>query len=58
MVANPDEVAECRWLPLEVAREESAAHPEKYTAWFGIALSKLLALHSFDVTLGSTPIAT
>ena len=56
-VPNPDEVAECRWLPVEVAREESATHPERYTAWFGIALSKLLALRSFGATAGSTPIA-
>ena len=46
-VPNPDEVAEWRWLPVAAASEESEAHPERYTAWFGIALDNLLELDSF-----------
>ena len=49
---NPDEVAEWRWLPVKVALKECAAHPERYTAWFGIALGKLLALEPFDASVG------
>lgn len=54
---NPDEVAERRWLPVAVASEQCAAHPERYTAWFGIALGKLLALRTCGADFGSTPIA-
>ncbi|MCH7476183.1 MAG: isopentenyl-diphosphate Delta-isomerase [Gemmatimonadetes bacterium] len=54
-VPNPDEVAEWCWLPVELVVKESAAHPERYTAWFGIALGKLLALHPFGATVGSPP---
>ena len=57
VLPNPDEVAEWRWLPVEVAVKESAAHPDRYTVWFGIALGKLLALRSFGATVGSPPIA-
>ncbi len=38
---DPAEVADWRWTSLEEVRADSAAHPDRYTAWFGIALKKL-----------------
>ncbi|MBQ0786539.1 MAG: isopentenyl-diphosphate Delta-isomerase [Oceanihabitans sp.] len=37
---NPDEVADWKWMPLEVVKEDMANHPEIYTAWFKIIFDK------------------
>ncbi len=40
---NPEEVADYRWQDLASLKQDVAAHPERYTAWFAEALSHLEA---------------
>lgn len=40
---NPDEADEYRWASPTEFREEIAAHPERFTYWFKLALGKVLA---------------
>ncbi|HMP92853.1 MAG TPA: isopentenyl-diphosphate Delta-isomerase [Phnomibacter sp.] len=39
--ANPDEVAMYCYKPLQQVKQEMRSNPEKYTAWFKIALPRL-----------------
>ena len=41
-VPNPEEVDDWRWVSVEEVRADLAAHPDRYSAWFAIALEKLL----------------
>tara|TARA_Y100000782_G_scaffold115634_1_gene163554 strand:+ start:15886 stop:16410 length:525 start_codon:yes stop_codon:yes gene_type:complete len=38
---NPDEVADYKYIAMDVLKEDVAAHPEKYTEWFKIALDRV-----------------
>jgi isopentenyl-diphosphate Delta-isomerase len=40
-IPNPDEVAAIVWVPLNKLCLDVDQHPEKYTAWFKIALKKI-----------------
>ena len=37
---NPEEVAETRWATADTLRSEIAAHPERFTPWFRIYVSR------------------
>jgi len=37
---NEDEVADWKWMDLEVVKVDMALHPENYTAWFKIIFEK------------------
>jgi isopentenyl-diphosphate Delta-isomerase len=39
---NPDEVTAIDWIPLNTLYNDVITHPEKYTAWFKIALKKIV----------------
>lgn len=39
--ANPDEVADCKYLSLEAIDAELLYHPEQYTSWFKLMLEKI-----------------
>ncbi len=39
---NAAEVGAWRWADVEEVRADSEARPERYTAWFGLALARLL----------------
>jgi isopentenyl-diphosphate delta-isomerase len=39
---NAGEVDAWRWADVEEVRADSDARPERYTAWFGLALERLL----------------
>ena len=47
--ANPDEVAEWRWIALIDLQQELGSDPHSYTPWFPIALEKLLAQGLIEV---------
>lgn len=38
---NTAEVAEWRWATVQALRDDVASHPERYTAWFRLALAEL-----------------
>ncbi|MEK7510284.1 MAG: isopentenyl-diphosphate Delta-isomerase [Patescibacteria group bacterium] len=42
MVLNPQEVMNFRWIDKESLQRDVREHPEKYSAWFKIALEKVL----------------
>ena len=37
---NTSEVSEWRWVKLEQLRQDLAEHPQRYTAWLGLALER------------------
>lgn len=39
---DPAEVADWRWAPVDDIRKELAEHPERFTAWFPLALEELM----------------
>ncbi len=39
-VINPEEVANWKWMPIEVVKEDILKHPETYTEWFKIIFEK------------------
>lgn len=41
-VPNPEEVEAYRYVALDALRDEVAAHPERFTAWFKICLPEVL----------------
>lgn len=41
-VPNPEEVEAYRYVALDALRDEVAAHPEQFTAWFKICLPEVL----------------
>lgn len=43
---NPAEVMAHKWVAFATLRQELSASPENYTAWFGIALDRVIT--SFD----------
>lgn len=38
VVANPKEIDEWKWIPVQELQEDLKNHPEKYTPWFAQAL--------------------
>ncbi|WP_374164541.1 isopentenyl-diphosphate Delta-isomerase [Arcticibacter sp. MXS-1] len=42
VMANPEEVSDWKYMPLEEIREDLKIHPEKYTYWFRIAFPMIL----------------
>ena len=49
---NPAEVDAVRFIDPEELIEETKLHPEQFTAWFLIALPKLLSYSEFSETFG------
>ena len=39
---DPDEVAEWKWVQVDDVAADLVVHPERYSAWFGLALDKVL----------------
>lgn len=44
--ANPREVAALRWIAISELLEEMAKSPEQFTAWFRLALPKVLSIQA------------
>ena len=40
---DPEEVANWKWAPMDKVVADLAAHPARYSAWFGLALDNVLA---------------
>lgn len=40
---DPEEIADVRWVPVADVVRDVETHPERYSAWFGIALRELRA---------------
>jgi len=40
---NPEEVANVRWIALPDLLQETKQHPERFTAWFLLALPKIIS---------------
>ncbi len=38
--ANPDEVAEWKWIPVKDLRDDMKNHPDNYAPWFHIGIQK------------------
>ena len=43
-ISDPAEVCEWRWQSPESALEEAERHPERFTAWFSLALRELVSM--------------
>jgi isopentenyl-diphosphate delta-isomerase len=39
---DPDEVAEWKWVQVDDVAADLRVHPERYSAWFGLALERVL----------------
>lgn len=39
---NPDEIAELKWIAIDVLQEDMKKHPEHYAPWFHLGLKKTL----------------
>jgi isopentenyl-diphosphate Delta-isomerase len=50
VVPNVDEVGDWKWEHLSTVRDDVAAHPDLYTAWFSMALPRVIDCAGIDRT--------
>ncbi|EDP95701.1 isopentenyl-diphosphate Delta-isomerase [Kordia algicida OT-1] len=46
---NPDEVASWKWMDVQAVKEDIAANPDEYTAWFKIIFDKFYEHIKVDI---------